>query len=167
VLPPHLCWTDDRWPARAFFPLYSARGFEGGASPLILEEGRQLQPPGEGLVLADSLGGLLLSGGALADETAAADLVREVGVLLVEGAGPFLRAATERSDADEAAPCVLGLPGPLSWTQEIADRIPDGTTVALAVSTGTERRILATVADRLRAGRIKAIRIREHLGGAV
>jgi hypothetical protein len=84
----------------------------------------------KGLVMADALGQLLLADGNLGDGTAAAELVASCGVRIMEGTPDFLTRATDFSDADENAPAVIGILSG-SWNNEIAARIPDGTTVAI------------------------------------
>lgn len=129
------------WPAtghRALLAMYNASGaFAGirGRRILTAADGfpKSLTPCGlslKGLVLANSLGRLLLQGGSLADGTPAADLVRRVSVIISEGDIDFLACATEAADSDDLAPAVLGI-GNGWWTDQIASRIPDGTTVAI------------------------------------
>lgn len=84
----------------------------------------------KGLVLANSLGRLLLGGGKLADGSPAADLVRRSYVVISEGEIDFLADAAEARDHDELAPAVFGI-GSGWWTEEVAARIPDGVTVAI------------------------------------
>jgi hypothetical protein len=116
-----------------------------------------------GRVLADPLGRLMLSGELLGDGTPTADLLPEVGVWIVEGPVPWLRAAAERSDADSQAPAVLGLPSAESWTQALAERIPDGCRVTLATGAGAERRIGATLEARAHSGCLRVERMRRDV----
>jgi hypothetical protein len=116
-----------------------------------------------GRVLAEPLGRLMLSGELLGDGNPAADLLREVGVWIVEAPVAWLRAAAERSDADEQAPAVLGLPSAESWTQALAERIPDGCRVTLATGPLAEGRIGATLEDRARRGRLHVGRVRREV----
>lgn len=111
-----------------------------------------------GLVLADALGRLMLSGGLLGDGSPAVEMLRDVGIWILEGPIHWLRAAAECSDADVEAPAVLGLPSAESWTQALAGRIPDGCRVTLA-TVGAERRIGATLEDRARRGRLLVERV--------
>lgn len=85
-----------------------------------------------GCVLACGLARLMLSGEALGDGRPAAELVREVGLVVVEGEPDFLVWATRWSDgaALERAPAVLGLFAG-SWTPELATRVPEGVRVAV------------------------------------
>jgi hypothetical protein len=105
----------------------------------------------------------MLSGELLGDGNPAADLLREVGVWIVEAPVAWLRAAAERSDADEQAPAVLGLPSAESWTQALAERIPDGCRVTLATGPLAEGRIGATLEDRARRGRLHVGRVRREV----
>jgi len=52
-------------------------------------------------------------------------------LVVAEGMPDFLSWAITFSDADEAAPAVLGLTAG-SWTPDLAGRVPDGTRVILA-----------------------------------
>jgi len=119
-----------------------------------------------GRVLVEPLGRLMLSGELLGDGTPTADLLPEVGVWIVEGLAPWLRAAAERSDADSQAPAVLGLPSAESWTQALAERIPDGCRVTLATGPLAEGRIGATLEDRARRGRLHVERVRREVRDA-
>lgn len=94
---------------------------------------KSLSPVGlslKGVVLANSLARLLLADGRLGDGSPAVDLVREAYVVISEGEIDFLADASQALDRDELAPAVLGI-GSGWWTEEIASRIPDGTTVAI------------------------------------
>jgi hypothetical protein len=94
---------------------------------------KSLSPCGlstKGVVLANSLGQLVLSRGLLADETPALELVQQVGVVIAEGDVDFLLWVTEPADSDDLAQAVFGIAN-TSWTDEIASRVPDGTTVTI------------------------------------
>lgn len=78
-----------------------------------------------GLMLANCLGQALLS---LSEE--AAELVRQVGVVIAEGDVDFLLWSSEHTDSDMLAPAVFGITNK-SWTDEIAGRVPDGTLVTI------------------------------------
>ena len=85
-------------------------------------------------------------------------------VVVAEGEIDFLTCAAEASDANEHAPAVLGVTSG-SWTAELAARIPDGTTVVVATDDdkGGEtyaRRIVETLAPRMRAGLVRVERWR-------
>ena len=92
-----------------------------------------LSPAGHtlrGLVMADPLSRLLLSGGACGDGESAADVVRRCDLVVAEGVPDFLTWATRWGDAAEDAPAVVGvIVG--SWTEAIAARVPDGTSVVV------------------------------------
>lgn len=129
------------WPAsghRALLAMYNSNGaFAGIRGRRVFTAAddfpKSLSPCGlslAGLVLANNLGRLLLQGGVLADGTPAADLVSRLSVIISEGDIDFLACATEGADSDDLAPAVFGI-GNGWWTDEIARRIPDGTTVAV------------------------------------
>jgi hypothetical protein len=76
-------------------------------------------------------------------------------LVIAEGEMSFLRWATRSSSACATLGIVSG-----SWTTEIAARIPDGTRVVIATDhdeagIGYATRIIATLADRARAGALK------------
>jgi len=83
---------------------------------------KRLPPAGHraaGLVLADPLARLVLAGEARASWPA------KPRIIVCEGEPDFLTWASRFSDADEAAPAVLGvLSG--AWTLDHAAKIPDG-----------------------------------------
>lgn len=83
-----------------------------------------------GLVMADALGRLMLEGSKLGDGSSAAELVGSCGLWVMEGLPDFLTRATDFSEAAENAPAVLGIVSG-SWTDEVAGRVPDGTTVGI------------------------------------
>lgn len=83
-----------------------------------------------GLVMADPLARLMLAGSDLADDTPAAELVRDVGVWVAEGDADFLTLATRFSDAREDAPAVVGIFAGV-WTRAIAARVPTGTSITI------------------------------------
>jgi hypothetical protein len=76
------------------------------------------------LVLAGPLGRLLLSGEATGDERPAAELVRCVGVCILEGEMDLLAAAMSFSDANQDAPALLGVVAG-SWSSAFAARVPE------------------------------------------
>ncbi len=127
-----------------------------------VEGPKALAPAGfevRGLVLADPLARLMLAGASLGDGNAAADLVREVGLIIAEGEPDFLTWATHWSDAAELAPAVLGIIAG-SWTDDLAARVPTGTVVALRThhdKAGDEyaRRIASTLSSRCRVRRLR------------
>jgi hypothetical protein len=90
-------------------------GIAKGLSPLGFEVG--------GLVFADPLARLMLMGQSN-------DVL--TWLLIAEGGPDFLTAASRYSDADESAPAVLGVIAG-SWTPTIANRVPSGSRVLLAV----------------------------------
>jgi hypothetical protein len=110
-----------------------------------------------GLVMADALGRRMLEGTALADGLPASELVAVNGLWIMEGVPDFLTRATDYSEAAEAAPAVLSvLSG--SWTAAIAERVPNGTVVAIethldAAGERYARTIAATLAERCRLKR--------------
>lgn len=86
-----------------------------------------------GLVMADSLGRLLLAGRALGDGFPASEHVVRVGLVVGEGSTDLLSWGTENGcdGALESAPAVLSIFSG-SWNEAFASRIPTGTTVTLA-----------------------------------
>jgi hypothetical protein len=108
-----------------------------------------------GLVMADALARVLF---ALDDVRG----VNEPTVCVAEGVPDFLTLATEWSDADETAPAVLGIVSG-SWTSEIAARIPDGSVLIVATDPDPAgdkylMTIVGTLAERMRAGRVRVKR---------
>ena len=90
---------------------------------------KRLPPSGHkaaGLVLADPFALGMLAAGRRAE-----GMPDPLRVIVAEGEPDFLTWATRFSDANEEAPLVLALTGPGSWSQEIADRIPDGARVTI------------------------------------
>jgi hypothetical protein len=133
---------------RAFTPS-DPKGRDKAASPA----GFQVR----GLVFADALARTMLGGGLLGDGQPVAELVQTAGVVIAEGEPDFLTWATWASDANEAAPAVLGVVAG-SWSDELAARVPDGTPVAVrthADEAGEKYadRICASVAGRCRVTR--------------
>lgn len=84
-----------------------------------------------GLVMADSLGQLLLARRPLASGTPPCRKVVRVGLVLTEGVPDFLTVATHASDANEDAPAVMGIVSG-SWTKAMAAQVPDGATLVIA-----------------------------------
>lgn len=121
-----------------------------------------------GLVMANPLGRLMLSGSTLGDGTAAAGLVASAGLWIAEGLPDFLTLACNWSEADEDAPAVLGvLSG--SWSVELAARVPDGCEVVIATDPDPAgdkyaARIIETLEDRRPDGRVRVSRWRSPLG---
>ena len=112
--------------ARALAP-QAANGSDKAAAPAGSEV--------RGLVLANSLGRLLLSGAPLGDGSSAAELVARAGLVVAEGEPDFLTLATWWSDRDTTAPAVLGVVAG-SWradSAELAEKVPDGCRVRLYV----------------------------------
>ena len=114
-----------------------------------------------GLVLADSLGQLLLSGKP-----------RGNGLVVAEGDPDFLALGTWWGDADELAPAVLGVVSG-SWnesTAELAAKVPDGCRVRLftdpdAAGDGYAAKIYRSLRDRVKSGRVTVERWQPR-GGA-
>ncbi len=75
----------------------------------------------KGLILADRGAREMLRTGALPGGR----------LIIAEGEPDFLTFASSISDADECPAGVLGIPGGGTWSHEIADRIPSGSTVAI------------------------------------
>jgi hypothetical protein len=105
-----------------------------------------------GLVMCDPLAALLLKGAP--DHP----LPRGTRIVIARGALDFLSWIVSYSDADEDAPAVIGI-SENSWSQEIADRVPDGCSVYVAMprdngeALGTA--VVQTFAERARSGRIE------------
>lgn len=84
-----------------------------------------------GLVMADPLGRLLLQGGKTGSGAPAAELVREVGLIVAEGEPDYLTWSTTQG---ENGPAVWGIVAG-SWPEAgagLPERIPDGCTVTIA-----------------------------------
>jgi len=137
------------------------------------------RPPGKrpptgyqrgGLVMADSFGQQILDTGRRPEwwpsET-------ELRVVIAEGETDFLTASTSYGD-NAFAPATFGILSG-SWRQPIANRIPDGAVVVIATDSDPadkerpERKptgdiyaeeIIQTLAERMRAGKIKVERWR-------
>ena len=114
-----------------------------------------------GLVMADSLGRMLLERGHVHG-------VAEPTLVIAEGVPDYLTLATTWSDADEDAPAVMGILSG-SWTPELAARVPDGAVVVIATDPdgagdAYAATIVATFADRMRAGRVRVKRWRSQPG---
>ncbi|KYF64552.1 hypothetical protein [Sorangium cellulosum] len=77
-----------------------------------------------GLVMADHGASLMLASGRWTPGA-------ERRVVIAEGEPDWLTAATHWNGDDRFALAVLGIGGKGQWTREIADRIPDGSTVAI------------------------------------
>jgi len=138
------------------------------------------RPPGKrpptgyrrgGLVMACGLGRQVLDLGALPKWW---DPEAEFRAVIAEGETDFLTWCTGDSNAALFAPATFGIFSG-SWTQAIADRIPDGATVVIATDTDPldkskpERKpagdiyaekIIQTVTERMNAHRIKVERWR-------
>lgn len=129
------------WPEsnhRLLLRLFDAHGVNVGIRARRISEPddglpKSLSPCGlplKGAVLANCLGQLLLSGGLLGDGSPAAELVRRAGVVFAEGEVDFMGWSTKASDSNEMAPAVFGI-GNGWWTDELASRVPAGTTVTI------------------------------------
>lgn len=120
---------------RLVLPVFDSKGELRGLRGRLIVSGSELPKsvgnagPQKGLVLACSLGRLMLTGAALANGKPAHELVRRVGLVITEGEPDFLKWASHFSDGDEDARAVFGVPGANFWAPEIADRVPDGTNV--------------------------------------
>ena len=160
------------WPAAGFrllVPCFDAAGniVSMRARRITSEGPKEVPPTGHRAsgVMAGPLARLLLAGRLLGDdETAAAELVAEVGIVICEGSTDFLSWGTCRSAGDESAPAVIGMYSG-AWTQELADRVPDGTRVTIATDgdAAGERyacRVLDTLGARHRAGLVRIARWR-------
>lgn len=128
-------WSDSGH--RLVLPLYDSRGNLASVRARCVRKeawpAKALAPTGcstSGLVLADSLARLMLSGEELGDGSSAADLIRRVGLAVVEGEPDFLTWATRASEAADLAHAVVGLVAG-SWSQEISERLPLGARVVV------------------------------------
>lgn len=119
------------WPAlgyRLIVPLYDAGGVIRSvrARAITPTDGPKALPPAgyaaKGLVMADPLASMMLALGSWPEHA-------EKRVVISEGEPDFLTWASRGTGARTLA--VLGLAGSGLWTKEIADRIPDGSTVIL------------------------------------
>jgi len=137
---------------RLIVPLFDARGvLRSVLARACTTEARtkSAAPAGyqrRGLVMADDLALRLLEHGKAPDWCEG-----ELGVLIAEGEIDFMRWGLALA-GDERAPATLGLVSG-GWSQELADRIPDGATVTIATHTdpagaGYQRRILDTLRKR-------------------
>lgn len=124
-------------PHRLIVPMFDASGrlaslhARAAAAPQGVPKG--LSPAGcsmSGLVMADPLARLLLTGAACGNGEASAEVVRRNDLVVTEGVPDFLSWATRWGDAAEGAPAVLGIVSG-SWSEEIAARVPDGTQVVV------------------------------------
>jgi hypothetical protein len=130
-----------RWSAgahRLVVPMFDAAGRVASlhARAAVAPEGKPkgLSPAGfaiAGLVMADPLARLLLSGAPCGDGEPSAVTVKRVGLLVAEGVPDFLTWATHWGDAAENAPAVLSVISG-SWSDTLAARVPSGTTVTIA-----------------------------------
>jgi predicted P-loop ATPase len=126
-----------------------ARSLSGG-------EPKALPPAGcrvGGLVLADPAGQQLLRTGR----------APAGGVLICEGEPDFWTLATHWSDADPAAPAVLGIVNG-GWSDDIAARIPDGTSVLIWMHTDRPKAPRPGAPERPGAGDAYAASLRRSLG---
>jgi hypothetical protein len=120
---------------------FSSDGAQGGLFAVALDPPHDEVQMGEGLA-ADALAWRFLVALPLADDSSAATLIQRVGLWVVEGSDLWLRAVSERSDADEAAPAVFGLLGRSALPSDLTRRLLDATPVTLALSRATETRAL-------------------------
>jgi hypothetical protein len=112
-----------------------------------------------GLLLANPLGQLLLSGAPLGDGSSAAALVARAGLNVTEGEPDFLSLATYWSDE---SPAVFGVVAG-SWRSDsvdLASRVPDGCRVRVYThhdKTGETyaAEIYRSLRERIRAGRLR------------
>ena len=156
-------WVDSN--ARLILPLIDVAGKLRSLRARRLGSGepKELAATGyavSGLILADSLSRLMLSGEPLADESSAAALVRAVGLIVVEGSIDFLATATKFSDANQSAPAVIGIVAG-SWNDALAARVPSGTTIIIGTDpdpAGKRYRDLITKSLRDRCSDIREIR---------
>jgi hypothetical protein len=116
-------------PTGAMVSVRARRVFAPGLEP---QDGRPkaLGPSGSelrGLVMADGLGRIMLSGAPQGDGNASTP---RGGLVIAEGEPDFLTWATRWSDANQDAPGVLGVVAG-SWCDELAARVPDGTKTAV------------------------------------
>lgn len=115
-----------------------------------------------GLVLACSLARTVLRTGEVPTWWTGAPLRIEV----CEGEKKFLMRATTKSDANEYAPAVIGVESG-SWTESIAERLPDGVEVFVATDpddTGARyaTTILRSLVERIISGAI-SVELRDGL----
>jgi DNA primase len=111
---------------RLVVPLYDAGGVIRSvrARAIVPTDGPKALPPtgyaAKGLIMADPLASMMLALGEWPEHA-------EKRVVISEGEPDFLTWASRGTGARTLA--VLGLAGSGQWTKEIADRIPDGSTV--------------------------------------
>lgn len=153
-------WTEGY---RIIVPAFDAHGVmrSFNARPVHPNLPKGAAPAGcsrSGLVMADALARELLRQGTR-PEWLGNELLE---LIVTEGEKDFLVACTEWSGDDDCSPAVMGITGG-SWTQNIADRVPDGTRVLIAtdlddVGNKYAREIYATFVQRDRVGTIEVIR---------
>lgn len=121
---------------RLITPLFGATGeLESVRARAVVAgaEKKALAPAGYqvgGLVFACPLARLMLAGADLGDGTPAAELVRGVGLVVVEGDPDYWSWASRYGAGTslERAPAVVGVESG-AWTDAIAARVPDGARV--------------------------------------
>ena len=130
-LPPWAWGAGNAWPHsghRLIIPLYDADGNLASLRARAVVAGvepKSLAPAGHttrGAVMADLVGRVMLRGERSEAWNGA--------VVVVEGEPDFLTWGTNRSEAAEEVPAVLGVESG-AWTEAIAARIPTGARVAL------------------------------------
>ncbi|HZH04383.1 MAG TPA: hypothetical protein VEY30_11405, partial [Myxococcaceae bacterium] len=126
---------------RLLVPLFGVAGrlasVRARAVRLSANQPKSVTPTGyatRGLFMADALARAALAGTVLGDGTPAAEALRQRGLVITEGEPDFLTWATRWSDANEDAPAVIGVSAG-SWTAELAERIPQGCSVAVRTHT--------------------------------
>lgn len=161
-------WTATRH--RLVVPMVDARGVVRSVlarrvpNPTAEGDLKSTAPKGyqrAGLVMACPLARQLLEHGARPEWWPAG---AELRVIVAEGETDWLAWITASSDANETAPAVLGMVSG-SWTPAIAARAPDGAVVLVATDNDAEgdkyaARVLETLAERMRAGKMKLERWR-------
>ena len=157
--------TTHRLLVRMLSPIGHLESFHARALAPAIPHNKAASPAGvevRGLVMADALGRLMLSGEQLGDGTPAANFVGRVGLWVAEWVPDFLTLATNWSDADQSAPAVFGVISG-SWTKTLAAQVPDDCQVVIATDSdpgGEEyaERIVGTLVERVFSGSLPPLR---------
>ncbi|MFT3838953.1 MAG: hypothetical protein QM723_18380 [Myxococcaceae bacterium] len=140
---------------RVLVPLYDHHGRMRSvhARRVVAGDPKELSPRGgsrSGLVMANGLAQLMLRGEPLGDGSPVGELLSQVGLWVAEGTTDFLTACCTRSDADDAAPAVVGVVSG-SWTTDMSTCIPDRTPVCIATDDdGAGDKYAAAILESLR-----------------
>lgn len=150
-------WSGHRLVVRAF-------DHEGGLASIHARYIRGDEPHAKGLwPRGCSMSGLVLCDSPSLLRLDLVDGYYPSRVIVAEGVPDWLTWATHYSDGDEDAPLVIGVT-PGSWSQAVADRIPDGREIVIAThdddaGNGYAVQIIETIRPRVRGAHLSALRI--------